>query len=90
MIEYIRQDFQTHRLRAASEVLGMIIALGVSLLLAVTTPHPPMIPAYLGWTIASILLGVCSWHRGSFGLAMTYGGFLVIDTYGLLKTLGVL
>lgn len=90
MIDYIRKDYDSCKPRALAETIGMVIAIGVSVLLALTTPHVPMIPAYIGWTIASVLLGVCSWHRGSFGLAATYAAFLVIDTYGLLRTLGVL
>jgi hypothetical protein len=90
MLDYIKQDFESHRLRAIMELLGMLCALGVAILLAATTPNPPMLPAYIGWNCASILLGVCSWHRGSFGLAVTYAGFLIIDTYGLLHTLGAI
>lgn len=90
MIEHIKQDFERHRIRAIAEILGMLLSLGVSLLLALTTPHVPMLMAYCGWLVASLLLCACSWHRGSIGLMMTYGGFLIIDTLGLLRTVGVL
>ena len=89
MLDYIRRDFQSHQVRALCETLGMLIAVGVSLTLAATTPTVPLVPCYLGWVVSAILLGGCSWHRGSFGLAVTYSAFLIIDTVGLLRTLGV-
>lgn len=89
MIDYIYKDFQSHALRASLEVLGMLIGVGMSILLAITTPYPPMLYAYIGWLISAALLGLCSWHRGSFGLATTYACYLVIDGIGLARTLGV-
>ncbi len=90
MIEFIKQDFRSHALRATMEILGMVLGVGVSLLLAVTTPNPPMIYAYVGWLLSAVLLGGCSYHRGSVGLAVTYAAYLVIDGIGMLRTLGVL
>lgn len=90
MIDYIRKDYHSCKPRAVGETIGMLVAVGVSVLLAVTTPHVPMVPAYVGWLIASVLLGFCSWHRGSFGLAVTYAAFFVIDGIGLLRTIGVI
>lgn len=90
MIEYIRNDFKSHALRATLEIIGMLFGVGVSVLLAFTTPEPPMVEAYIGWLIGAILLGGCSWHRGSVGLALTYAAYLVIDGIGLLRTLGAL
>lgn len=89
MIDYIYKDFQSHALRASLEVIGMLIGVGMSILLAVTTPYPPMLYAYIGWLISAALLGLCSWHRGSFGLATTYACYLVIDGIGLARTIGL-
>lgn len=89
MIDYIYKDFQSHALRASLEVLGMLIGVGMSILLAITTPYPPMLYAYIGWLISAALLGLCSWHRGSFGLSTTYACYLVIDGIGLARTIGV-
>ena len=57
MIDYIQKDFESHALRASLEVLGMLIGVGMSILLAVTTPYPPMLYAYIGWLISAALLG---------------------------------
>ena len=89
MIDYIQKDFEAHALRASLEILGMLIGVGMSILLAVTTPYPPMLYAYIGWLISAALLGGCSWHRGSVGLTVTYGCYLVIDGIGLARTIGV-
>lgn len=90
MTQYIIEDFKLNWLRATVEMVGMILALGVSLLLALTTPTPPMLYAYIGWLLSAVCLGACSWHRGSTGLTMTYAGFLVLDGYGFFKTIGVI
>lgn len=87
MIDWIRQDYRAHKVRMILELMGMILALSVSLLLALTTPNPPMLYAYIGWMLSAMLLGGCSWHRGSLGLTVTYLGFLVIDGCGLMHTL---
>lgn len=88
MIEYIKQDFRQHALRASLECIGMCLGVGVSVLLLVTTPAPPMIYAYLGWLTSGVLLGGCSYHRGSFGLATTYALYIILDSWGLLRTIG--
>lgn len=90
MIEYILADYYSHKLRAIAEGLGMLLGVGVSVVLALTTPSPPMIPCYIGWILSALLLGVCAWHRGSTGFTVLYGSFLCIDSLGLLRTLGVL
>lgn len=90
MINYILDDYRSNKVRAIAEIVGMLIGVGVSVVLAVTTPVPPMVLCYMGWVVSAILLGVSSWHRGSTGLTILYGSFLVIDTIGLLRTLGVL
>jgi hypothetical protein len=87
MIEYIRADYKSHKLRMLAECVGMVLSVAVALLLAVTTPNPPMLYAYIGWNLASSLLMTCSFHRGSVGLGTMYLVFLVIDTVGLVRTI---
>jgi len=86
-IDFIKSDYRSHPLRLCVEALGMGISLGVSGLIALTTPVPPMVLCYVLWEIGSALLVSASYSRGSTGLVALYGGFLVIDAIGLVRTL---
>jgi hypothetical protein len=86
-VEFIKKDYATHPLRLLVESLGMGISLGATMLIAATTPFPPMLLCYVLWEIASALLLSASYSRGSTGLVALYSGFLVIDAIGLARTL---
>ena len=86
-LEYIKTDYHSHRIRFAGEMIGMALSIGVSLILAITTPYPPMIICYIGWLIAAVLLAGASYSRGSVGLAVLYACFMVIDGIGFVRTL---
>lgn len=87
MIDFIMKDYESHKLRLVLEVIGMLLGAGASVLLAATTPHPPMIYAYIMWLFSALLLSTCSWHRGSVGLTVLYLAYLVIDGIGCYRTL---
>ncbi len=85
--QFIIADYQSHRFRLAAEVVGLVIALVVSVTFAWTTPYPPLLACYVLWLISAAILAATSWHRGSFGLTALYGSFLVIDGIGFIRTL---
>lgn len=84
--KFIREDYQSHKWRLMAEVTGMGLSIAVSLLLAYTTPHPPMLACYVLWMIASVLLLGAAASRNSVGFVALYSGFLVIDGVGLIRT----
>jgi len=85
-MQFIKRDYAAHPLRHCAEVLGMAISLFVAIVIAVTTPHPPLLLCYALWETASLLLVAASYSRGSLGLTALYSGFLVIDAIGLIRT----
>lgn len=87
MINFIKADWQAHKVRLCAEVLGMSLSLLVALVIMMTTPLPPMLLCYVLWEIASLLLCSAAMSRGSVGFSLLYGGFLVIDFVGLVRTL---
>jgi len=87
LLEFVRADHKQHRIRLYGEILGMALSIGVASMLAITTPHPPMLLAYSIWLVASAILMTTSWSRGSVGLTLLYGAFLVIDCIGFVRTL---
>jgi hypothetical protein len=84
---FILNDFRNNTLRFILELLAVISNITVALILLFTTPHPPMIPCYVGWLTATTLLLFCSLHRGSFGLTLLYVSYIFIDGAGLIRTL---
>lgn len=83
---FIRNDYESHPLRLCAEVIGMVLSVAVSVLLALTTPYPPMLICYSLWMIASVLLLGAAASRRSVGFALLYAGFLIIDGIGLIRT----
>lgn len=86
-IQFVKADWHSHKLRLACEALGMLLSIGVAIVLALTTPHPPMLLCYGLWLLASGLLVSTSYSRGSVGLTALYGCFLIVDSIGALRTL---
>jgi hypothetical protein len=84
---FIRNDFKSNKVRFVAEVCAMSSNLFVAILLLITTPHPPMIAAYVGWLTATSLLLVCSYNRRSFGMVTMYAVYILIDGLGLIKTI---
>lgn len=84
---FLQADYRSHKLRLVGELTGMVLSIGVACLLAWTTPVPPMILAYSIWLLASSILMMTSYSRGSFGLTALYGAFLLIDAIGFIRTL---
>lgn len=87
VIDFIKADYESHKLRLCAELLGLLVSIAVAVLFAWTTPQPPMLICYSLWLSASVLLVGTSWHRGSFGLTALYASFLVIDGIGFIRTL---
>ena len=85
--DWIASDWRQHPSRVCAELLGMGLSLCVALLLAWTTPAPPMLWCYVIWIVASLCLLSAAVSRGSVGLSLLYGGFLVIDSVGLWRTI---
>ena len=86
MISFIQNDWRSHKIRLCAETLGMAVSLGVAVIIMLTTPLPPMMLCYLLWELASALLLGSAMSRGSVGFSFLYGGFLVIDFVGLIRT----
>lgn len=87
MLQFILQDWASHKRRFLAESTGMTLSILVALVMMVTTPSPPMLLCYVLWELASALLMLASYSRGSVGFTLLYGGFLVIDSVGLIRTL---
>ena len=84
-IEWIKDDWKSHRVRFCLEVLGWIISIGCSITMALTVPTPPLPFLYPVWITGCAIYSWCAYSRRSFGMLANYLLLTTIDTIGLLR-----
>ena len=84
-IEWIKDDFKSHRIRFAVELLAWAISIGCSITMAVTVPNPPLLALYPVWITGCALYAWASWTRKSFGMLANYMLLVTIDSIGLIR-----
>ena len=87
IVEWIRQDYKSHRLRFCLEVLAWAISIGCSITMAVTVPNPPLLVLYPIWITGCAIYAGCAYSRRSFGMLANYILLTTIDTIGLVRML---
>ena len=86
-IEWIKDDFKSHRIRFVVELLAWAISIGCSITMAVTVPTPPLLALYPVWITGCALYAWASWTRKSFGMLANYLLLVSIDSIGLTRML---
>ena len=86
-IQWIKDDFKSHRVRFVIELLAWAISVGCSLTMAVTVPNPPLLAMYPIWITGCALYAWAAWTRRSFGMLANYLLLTSIDTVGLIRML---
>ena len=86
-IQWIKDDFKSHRIRFVIELLAWAISIGCSLTMAVTVPNPPLLALYPVWITGCALYAWAAWTRKSFGMLANYILLTSIDTVGLIRML---
>ena len=86
-LEWIRDDFKSHPVRFAIELLAWAISIGWSITMAFTVPTPPLLALYPVWIFGCALYAWASWTRKSFGMLANYILLTTIDTIGLARML---
>jgi hypothetical protein len=86
-IQWIKDDFKSHRIRFIIELLAWFISIGCSLTMAITVPNPPLLALYPVWISGCALYAWAAWTRRSFGMLANYLLLTSIDTVGLVRML---
>ena len=86
---WIRDDYNTNRVRFFVELLAWAISIGCSITMAVTVPNPPLLAMYPVWITGCSLYAWAAWTRKSFGMLANYILLTTIDTVGLIRMLVV-
>jgi len=82
---WIKDDFNSHPLRFAVELLAWGISIGCSITMAITVPNPPLIVLYPIWISGCAMYAWAAWTRRSFGMLANYVLLTAIDTVGLIR-----
>jgi hypothetical protein len=85
--EWIRDDFKSHPVRFAIELLAWAISIGCSITMASTVPNPPLLTLYPIWITGCALYAWAAWTRKSVGMLANYLLLVTIDAIGLIRML---
>jgi hypothetical protein len=86
-LQWIKDDWHSHKLRFIVELLAWAISIGCSITMAVTVPTPPLLALYPVWILGCAMYAWASYTRKSFGMLANYILLTTIDTYGLIRML---
>ncbi len=86
-IQWIKDDFKSHRVRFIVELLAWAISIGCSLTMAITVPNPPLLALYPVWITGCAMYAWAAWTRKSFGMLANYLLLTTIDMVGLIRML---
>ena len=85
--EWIKDDWNSHPVRFAIELLAWGISIGCSITMAATVPTPPLLVLYPIWITGCALYAWAAYTRKSFGMLANYLLLTTIDTIGLIRML---
>lgn len=83
--EWIKDDWNSHPVRFAIELLAWGISIGCSITMAATVPTPPLLVLYPIWITGCALYAWAAYTRKSFGMLANYILLTTIDTVGLIR-----
>ncbi|NBO72294.1 hypothetical protein EBV26_17695 [bacterium] len=85
IIDWIRDDWTSNRIRFVVELLAWAISIGCALAMALTVPNPPLLVLYPIWILGCAMYAWAAWTRKSFGMLANYILLTTIDTIGLVR-----
>ena len=86
-LQWIKDDWNSNRVRFAVELLAWAVSIGCSITMALTVPNPPLLALYPVWIAGCAMYAWASYTRKSFGLLANYILLTTIDTIGLMRML---
>ena len=84
---WIKDDWESHRIRFLVELVAWAVSIGCSITMALTVPNPPLLVLYPIWISGCAMYAWAAYTRKSFGMLANYLLLTTIDTIGLLRML---
>jgi len=85
VVNWIGDDYKSHKLRFCLEVLAWILSIGCALTMALTVPNPPLKLLYIPWVCSTAIYAGCAYSRRSFGMLANYILLAIIDGIALSR-----
>ena len=85
--DWIKDDWNSNRIRFIVELLAWAVSIGCSITMALTVPNPPLLALYPVWIAGCAMYAWASYTRKSFGMLANYILLTTIDTIGLIRML---
>jgi hypothetical protein len=85
--EWIREDWESHKLRFIVEVLCWINSMICAVIVNTTVPNLPFALLYPLWISGTLAYAWCAYSRGSFGMLTTFLMIASMDCIGFAKIL---
>ena len=85
--DWIKDDWNSNRIRFVAELLAWAISIGCSITMALTVPNPPLLALYPVWITGCAIYAWASYTRKSFGMLANYLLLVAIDMLGLIRML---
>ena len=82
---WIRDDWQSHKLRFIIELFAWVVSIGCSITMALTVPNPPLRVLYPIWISGCAMYAWAAYTRKSFGMLANYILLVSIDSIGLIR-----
>ena len=86
-LDWIKDDWNSNKLRFIIELVAWAISIGCSLTMAVTVPNPPLLALYPLWILGCSMYAWAAFNRRSFGMLANYMLLVGIDAVGLVRML---
>ena len=86
-LDWIKDDWNSNKLRFVVELVAWAISIGCSLTMAVTVPNPPLLALYPLWILGCGMYAWAAFNRRSFGMLANYMLLVGIDSVGLVRML---
>ena len=84
---WIRDDWQSHKLRFIVELFAWAISIGCAMAMAFTVPNPPLLILYPIWIAGCAMYAWAAYTRKSVGMLANYLLLVTIDIVGLIRML---
>ena len=84
-LRWIKDDWESYRIRFLVEILAWIVSIGCSITMALTVPNPPLLVLYPIWISGCAMYAWAAYTRRSFGMLANYLLLTTIDTIGLIR-----
>jgi hypothetical protein len=84
-ITWIKDDWNSHPVRFALELLAWFMSIGCTIWMGYTLPNPPFIWLYPLFVFQCSIFAWAAWTRGSTGMIANYALIATIDVVAYIR-----